>query len=325
MRRLPKLLLVPALTFVSLSISNAAEYVFELDPERSSISASAVLAEAGLPSEVQGPGSDMTTYFGTVTVDLDDLMNPGSIDFLSAEIAAESSGEWLPEIGGGIPGDPGDPQIADFGFLFSVPDGFIFASVRDSVITMTTDEPLPVVDGMFPSTEHVETTAGAYEVNISSPSLGGDDVILVDLGEAPAVDDNEASPGSIVTENGLTTLTMPLDLTFSDNGLDFFYVGELVGTFGELMATRLPGDANEDGRVDAADLNAVGLNWQMGGKSWSEGDFNEDGFVDAADLNIVGLNWQATAAAAPAAVPEPSSAFGLVLALFCGLGLRRRT
>ena len=320
MRRLP--LFYAALIFLFAVRLQANDYVFEIDSMRSSITASGVLSEANLPSEIQGPGSDVTQYFGTVTVDLDDLVNPGSIQFLSAEIAAESSGEWLPEIGGGLPGDPGDAQLADFGFLFSIPDGFIFAAVRDSVITMTTEDPLSVTNGMFASTQHVETTAGTYEVNLSSPSLGGDDVIVIDLGAEPAVDDNVASQGSIVTENGLTTLTMPLDLTFSNDGLDFFYVGELVGTFGELVAARLPGDANEDGRVDAADLNVVGLNWQMGGKSWAEGDFNEDGFVDAADLNVLGVNWQATAAAA--AVPEPTCFFGIGWVLLCGCVVRHR-
>ena len=38
---------------------------------------------------------------------------------------------------------------------------------------------------------------------------------------------------------------------------------------------RKPGDANEDGKVDAADLNVLALNWQqMVMDGWSEADFN---------------------------------------------------
>ena len=55
----------------------------------------------------------------------------------------------------------------------------------------------------------------------------------------------------------------------------------------------VPGDANGDGQVDAADLNILAINWQKmvtGGPA--EGDFNASGTVDAADLNELALNWQ---------------------------------
>ncbi len=77
-------------------------------------------------------------------------------------------------------------------------------------------------------------------------------------------------------------------------------------------AGSLDGDANLDGIVDAADLNAVGVNWQsIGVQSWAEGDFDGNGTVDATDLNSIGLNWQA-GPIATAAVPEPNSS-GLIL------------
>lgn len=87
----------------------------------------------------------------------------------------------------------------------------------------------------------------------------------------------------------------------------------------------LPGDANLSGTVDAADLNEVGISWQMNRSTWSEGDFTADGMVDAEDLNIVGINWQRTAGegAPGAAVPEPSS-WGLVWLSAVGLLSWRR-
>ena len=55
----------------------------------------------------------------------------------------------------------------------------------------------------------------------------------------------------------------------------------------------LPGDATGDGGVDAADLNALALNWQnqVTGNP-ADADFNGDGRVDAADLNTLALGWQ---------------------------------
>ena len=82
-------------------------------------------------------------------------------------------------------------------------------------------------------------------------------------------------------------------------------------------APYLPGDANLDGTVDAADLNQVGINWQGSPNMWSSGDFDASGRVDAGDLNLLGINWQQMIPMlAPAnSVPEPAT---LCLA---GLGL----
>ena len=65
----------------------------------------------------------------------------------------------------------------------------------------------------------------------------------------------------------------------------------------------LRGDANLDGRVDAADLNVVGQNWlaQSNQLGWGGGDFNCDGRVDPNDLNELGQNWLFGVARAPQA------------------------
>jgi hypothetical protein len=62
----------------------------------------------------------------------------------------------------------------------------------------------------------------------------------------------------------------------------------------------VPGDANLDGRVDASDLNQVGLFWQQSGShiGWGQGNFNCDNRVDALDLNELGIHWQFGAAVA---------------------------
>lgn len=80
------------------------------------------------------------------------------------------------------------------------------------------------------------------------------------------------------------------------------------------------GDITEDGIVNAADLNVIGLNWQQSVDGFEYGDVTGDGFVDVADLNVIGLNWQSPAFAP---VPEPTAPwFVLVVA---GMLDRRRT
>ena len=81
----------------------------------------------------------------------------------------------------------------------------------------------------------------------------------------------------------------------------------------------VPGDANGDGKVDALDLNTLGVNWQQNvAGGIAEGDFDESGFVDAADLNILGTNWLFGVGEGAAAVPEPN-AVALTLAGLLGL------
>ncbi len=77
----------------------------------------------------------------------------------------------------------------------------------------------------------------------------------------------------------------------------------------------IPGDVDGDGKVNAADLNIVGLHWQENVETGTNGDLDGNGRVDASDLNLIGLNWQAGAGeATTAAVPEPSG-FALAMAI----------
>ncbi len=112
------------------------------------------------------------------------------------------------------------------------------------------------------------------------------------------------------------------DVPFNDVFIAGASLGNLViGGGGELA-----GDITGDGKVDAADLNIIGINWQTAVDVNTNGDVDGSGFVDAADLNVIGINWQKSIgdAAATAAVPEP---VGASLALFGALGalaFRRR-
>ena len=91
----------------------------------------------------------------------------------------------------------------------------------------------------------------------------------------------------------------------------------------------LPGDSNLNGAVDAADLNALALNWRKyeDVARWSAGDFEPSGIVDAADLNKLALHWQqsiAMASTASAPVPEPSALLLTLVGLASVRGRARR-
>ena len=95
----------------------------------------------------------------------------------------------------------------------------------------------------------------------------------------------------------------------ADDVIDLFDVDQWLAdaaTENGFLSPFLRGDANLDGSVDAADLNALALNWRGSGAAWSEGDFTGEGNVDATDLNSLALNWRSSVrlAAAPS-VPEP--------------------
>jgi hypothetical protein len=87
----------------------------------------------------------------------------------------------------------------------------------------------------------------------------------------------------------------------------------------------LVGDSNLDGVNDAADLNALALNWQDANtNTWIGGNFTGTG-VDAADLNGLALGWQQSIAAAGAtAVPEPASLLLLMWPVIVGALVQRR-
>ncbi len=106
-----------------------------------------------------------------------------------------------------------------------------------------------------------------------------------------------------------------------------FYIGDTTGlgmngsvsidyvrmdTTGAYAPVTMPGDANHDGKVDAADAEILAENWQRTGDAfWEHGDFNGDGHVDDRDATMLAANWQ-TGVPASASVPEPSVLIGLL-------------
>lgn len=116
-------------------------------------------------------------------------------------------------------------------------------------------------------------------------------------------------------------------------GTSFVYSGALFSDAGFRFVAKTvpPGDADENGKVDFADLVVLARHYGMNSATWADGDFNGDGKVGFDDLVILARNYgqslpagalaafspafQADAARAFAQVPEPSAAT-LILSVF---------
>lgn len=112
--------------------------------------------------------------------------------------------------------------------------------------------------------------------------------------------------------------------TYTVDGVESTFHGDI-----ELTGS-LPGDADQDGDVDAWDIQQIlaanrYLTGSMG--TWEHGDFNGDGFVDYADIEMILDHGMYDAGAAPMLldmIPEPTTFFVLLVAGLPALLKRRR-
>lgn len=79
----------------------------------------------------------------------------------------------------------------------------------------------------------------------------------------------------------------------------------------------IPGDANNDGKVDQADAAALAANWLSAG-GWYQGDFNNDGIINDLDAAILAANWRPSGG--NASVPEPSAVITIFLGILFTVG-----
>jgi hypothetical protein len=95
-----------------------------------------------------------------------------------------------------------------------------------------------------------------------------------------------------------------------------------------LVTLGLPGDYNNNGLVEQADLDLVLLNWGAIGATPPSGWYDNlpSGLIDQQELDAVLLNWGSTvtpASAATAAIPEPCTAMLLFIGLLAVAVSRR--
>jgi hypothetical protein len=318
--------LTPSILWAATLCVRAEVITFSVDPARSSLVAEAILVPLGrapLTSQ-DGPSTASLTasYGGTIEVDLDDPLNPTTIQFLSADAVAQNSGEWLPDLGGGTVGDPGlegdaDPGLpapASYGFLLDAgPQGTGYFALRDTSISVSSDQML-VTSNEFFSVVDFEVVRGTYAFNVAT-SLGDDagtDDVTGEMAENFAL-----SNGTYGVDGFTATLTLPVDALFGEgDDLEVRFVGQMVATahFGQ----SLDGDYNNNGVVEQGDLDLVLLHWGEAATPPPGGWVSDlpAGTIDQEELDGVLLNWgnQAPALAPAESVPEPYALLLLLLA-----------
>ena len=184
--------------------------------------------------------------------------------------------------------------------------------------------PDPVNFVANPALEFDSYMTGGYDTDVATGTLpelmGG----AVDIGGAILLtfdtSEIDATWGSTLATKpwgdlmlGRITLSDDAQGTFKfriglgDSGATFYLDGWIVDGAMLLLAPPIPGDADGDRDVDAADAAILASHWlQTIAGGYSVGDFNGDGDVDDVDATIMAANWQ-VGVAAEAAVPEPST------------------
>jgi hypothetical protein len=319
----------------------AEQVIFNLEPSNSSLQMSANIF-GGLPGfflSPQGPGGDVTSYSGTVTVDVDDPLAPTSITFVAASAVAANSGNWLPnnilcETADGpcddttnnegnpdVDGDanPGTAVPASYGMILDLnaTTGIAYGAQRDIAWNITS-EPIAVTSGEFPS-EQTFGVSGQQDLNVSSVVFGDDasqDIFDPFDPEDPDTTENDPSlVASYAVDGSVATLTLPIDMIFLDTDGDFVaYAGQFVATVN--VGGVLLGDVNLDEVVNGLDVDPF-VDVLLNGPFQVEADMNEDGVVNGLDVDPFVA---AVVGGGVAAVPEPSTLALLGLGLFaCGL------
>ena len=225
----------------------------------SGIPTSAQEGTAGVTDLVAGSPSTRTTFQGTITVDVDNVLAPSSIQILSSAADADLSGVWLPQVrpyqdlnGDMDPGDfglppEGDSEVgtntnfapaadADWGIKVRHPAfgvDIAYGAYRDIAYNVTSSVE-PVVLGQFSSlTQHFEPD-GFLDYWVA-PGAGG----LLGRTEANTGDgdfyDNTAPLSSYTVTplgGGLSEIRLTIPILVDDMGdtLRTTYMGQFVAT-----------------------------------------------------------------------------------------------
>jgi hypothetical protein len=203
--------------------------------------------------------SNTTTHQGTITVDVDNLLLPTSIQLLSSAAASDTSGRWLPKIQpfldvdndsnfgefpddavtsvGTTPGPLTAADDADFGIRIrptGAPD-VAYSALRDMVFNITTPSAVPVVLGQFSSTtENFEYASGWWDYWLH-PTFTAEK-LRERLEVAGGDNNNSSAVPSTYTAVPLgggayqITLTIPVLVNDPDTTAPTSFTGQLVAT-----------------------------------------------------------------------------------------------
>jgi|GEM_PF-4934405 len=253
--------------------------VFEIDPALSELSIvdgritiqGAVTFDA-LEAE---PGSWTAPLAGTLEVETD----AGELRVLGSSMVSAVDGTlFVP----GAPGAPETPAPGSYKVLYPTAPalGFDFTSVTRNLTFSVDDGDSTMLDpsGTFAVMDQTWTvTSGVADLSAGNPPQS-------DLTTVAPVANDPATLGSLTSEGGVETLTIPVSLTLVISG---GITNILLEFEGEVVATRsttpaCPADLSGDGTVGAEDLAALVTAW--GVNPGSAADLDGDGSVGASDL-----------------------------------------
>ena len=245
-----------ATTLLLASPAARAATTFTLDPTRSSLTiTNATFSESYSGTAVgsgtltaQTAGSNTTTYSGTLSATLGAGASPASITFNSGAAAAKETGSYTPstaDLGGsGV-------QLADYG-LTGTTTGAVATTVNaaiDAVILSLNSGAIPVTGGAFSLSTLTLPITGNYAYRTPTATAFG-----IIRGGGAFTNGNPVTPadatnlmGSYVVANGVATLTIPIDATYTatssnlGNNGTATVVTEVVGTFTATAAVPEPG------------------------------------------------------------------------------------
>ncbi len=189
--------------------------------------------------------SDDTTFQGTITVQLDNLLAPTQIKIVTSDVSADLSGQWLPKVNPTV-NDYTPAADADYGLkLRSGSTDFAYGAARDIAYDISTADVESInASGEFNSTSQAFTfISGAFDLWYNIPFVGSDGYrddltgtadynqtengdILTNPPETP-----DGSLSTFVVENNIATLTIPVHiLNTADGDLSTYRKGVLVAT-----------------------------------------------------------------------------------------------
>lgn len=238
---------------LTLSLSQPESFIAISGSFNSPLGAIPFIAQDGLSSTVDfdtNPAhkSTWTTFQGTVSVDVDNVLAPTSIKFVSSAADADLSGKWLPEVepfldvnGDGDFGDFGADSLptagddpapatdADWGIRITPLNAW--AAYRDIVYNITTPGTLAVNGlGEMSSTQNFEFGTGWLDYWLAAANFRG----RAEL--AGGDDDNMSASVSKYTVTPLggglseVKLFIPVHIDNMDSTLRVVYDGQLVAT-----------------------------------------------------------------------------------------------
>ena len=207
--------------------------------------------------------SNTTTHQGTITVDVDNLLSPTSIQLLSSNANADLSGKWLPDNYSFLPSDvdndtnhyefpddasssvgtvAGPPADADYAIRINAGVDVAYAALRDIEFNVTTPAAVPVNGlGQFDSkAQNFELATGWWDYwlhpTFTNEKLrqrlevaGGDEDNYNDFAAGTDLDSTYVA---VPLGGGAyqITLTIPVNVLFPDDTAPTRYTGTLVAT-----------------------------------------------------------------------------------------------